>query len=515
MRNIFLIFWISLFSLHLFANANLIEREIKSHNFDKAKILLEKNPDENIDLWRELGFVYKENDELKKSIFCYEKILNFDSDDYDARLALARLYFETGELATSQKYFQRILDNDETDVEAYLGLARIQKAKKNFLKSIEYYELALKYLPENVPLIFEMTKVYLYSDQLDKALLSYKKILKIDDTWSEAWRGIGKIFWWRNQPFVAMECYKKAIVLDPENSEINRDFQNIKKSLDWNFTSTYSFQKETEDESTIKSYNQKYKLSKRITDNLLLNATSFWQYADKNEDNLITKRYYDSSYLKSDFFVLENLKLDFTIGGSLTDSTLTVIGGGFGFNHHFKDIKITNYLNFGNEYFYYWKKVRRNYFKDKIQFDYKKFSFETNYQIGKVEKNYILNKSRMAENTFLDYNFSLKYKIDKFPNISVGAVYRFMDYAYDSSLYYSPIDRKLYGLTSSLLYPYRKIYLYLDGSVNRDNNEVYETNFDAEIGVSIKKISLSLSYSSFKNKYYENNGLSLTLGGSF
>ncbi len=513
MKNVFLIFALFIFS-SIFADARQIEELIQAHNYDEAKLLLEKNPAQNIELWRNLGYSYKENNEFEKAIFCYEKVLAQNSEDYDARLALARLYLTTNLLVKSRKYFQQILDNDKTDVEAYLGLARIEKAEEKYALSIRYYRLALKYLPKNIPIILEIADVYLDSDKLDSALDSYQKILKIDDTWSEAWSGIGKIYWWKNQPFKAMQYYEKALELDPQNKEISNQLRDIKESIKWNFSTAFSFQKESEETYQIKSYNQKYQLKKRFNDIFSLQAVSFWQYADKDENSLTTKRYYDSSYLKSNLS-LRNFKLNCSVGGSLTDSTLTVIDAGFGFNFEIKNLKLENNLNFGNEYFYYWQKVRRDYLKENLYLNFGKISFQANYQIGKVEKNYILDKETMSENTFLDYSFSLKYKIKKLPDLSIGTVYRFIDYAYYSSLYYSPIDRSIYGFTGSLYQPFGKFYLYLDGSANQDNNEIYETNYDAEIGVSIKKYSVSISYSAFENKYYQSNTLSLTLSGEF
>lgn len=514
MKNIIFIFLIGFISF-LYADTSLIEKEIKTKNFAKAKVLLEKNNPRNIELWRELGYSYKEVGDLKNAIFCYKKIFKIDSEDYDAELALARLYLQTNELYLSKKYFQMILDNDITDVEALLGLARIQKKKENYSKSIVYYQTALKYLPDNIPIILEIAEVYLDANKLDLAERSYKKINKIDDTWSEAWSGIGKILWWKNQPFSAKKYYEKALELDPENKEIVNEFRKVKDSIKWNLSATFSFQKEIEDTYEIKSYNQKYLGKKRFSDKLFFTATSFWQYADKNESGLITKRYYDSSYLKTDWEVYDGIKVNFSIGGSLTDSTLTVLDGGLFLSHNFNFVKVNNNLNFGNEYFYYWEKVRRNYIKEKFILNFEKVDFQTDYQIGKIEKNYILDKSEISENTFLDYNFSLKYRFGKIAKLSAGAVYRYIDYAYYSSLYYSPIDRKIYGLTGSLYYPFKKTYLYFDCSVNQDNSNIWETNYDTEIGFSIKKISISFSYSEFKNKYYQNNNLSLTIGGDF
>ena len=517
MQRLFTLLFIIIISAPLVADNSQIIEAIKRVDFLQAEFLLanENVSEDNLEIWRQLGYSYKFNDEMAKAIACYEKIFSFDKEDYDAQLALARLYFFSQQYDLSQKYFELILANDLTDVEAYLGLARLEKAKDNFSESVAFYNLSLKYLPKHLPTLFELAETYIYSDQLDEAIKTYNAVLKIDDSWSEAWSGIGKIYWWQDKPFLAIQNYKKAIQLDPGNDEIIQEFKNIKNSTNWIVSVKYSGQTEIEEGYETTSFNQKYALSKLITDNFSLNANSFWQYAQKDENDFITEKYFDSSYLKSNYKIFKNNEINFTLGGSISDSTLTLIDGGWKFQTNWKKINITNNINFGNEYFYHWKKVRKNYLNEKINIKYKKFNFSSAYQFGKVEKNWIWNEYTQRENKFLNYNFALNYQVWNLPIIKIGSSYRFMDYQYNSSLYYSPTDRKIFGLTGSLYYSYKRSYIYLGGSANLDNYDEFETNFDSELGMDYHKFSFSLSFSNFKNNYYESRAFSLIIGGNF
>lgn len=490
----------------------------------KAKELLLQNEEvtaENLEILRYIGYSYKENNELEKAIAAYQRVFSFNQKDYDAQLALARLYLSNQQFDFSYQYFQLILKNDITDVEAYLGLARTEKSRENYSESITFYNSALKYLPEYFPALFEMATVYIYSDKLDDAVFTYSKILEIDNSWSEAWSGIGKIYWWQDKPFLSLRYYKKALELDPENKAITAEYENIKNAIGWNASIKYFGQSELEEDYEINSFNQQYLLSKRITDKFSASAKSFWQYAQKNQNDFITERYYDTSFLKSNYKYLPNNEINVTIGGSISDSTLTTIDAGWSSKFNWKNFKISNDINFGNEYFYHWEMVRRSYLRNNLKIKWINTEFKSAYQIGQITDNTISrkygqgNNSPSDYNNFLKYDFGINYQVLAFPTVKIGGSYRFMDYQYESSLYYSPIDRKIWGFNGSLYLPLKKVFLYLGGGVNRDNYQELETDFDSELGVNWEKISVSIGFSNFKNQYYESKSLSVIITGNF
>ena len=490
----------------------------------KAKELLLQNEEvtaENLEIWRSIAYSYKENNELAKAIAAYQRVFSFNEEDYDARLALARLYLSNQQLDQSYQYFQLILKNDITDVEAYLGLARTEKSRENYSESITFYQSVLEYLPEYFPALFELANVYIFSDQLDDAFFTYNRILEIDNSWAEAWSGIGKICWWQGKPFLGLQYYKKALELDPENNEIIAEYENIKNEVDWNVSVKYFGQSELEENYKISSFNQQYSVSKRITDKFYLSSKSFWQYAQKDQNDFITERYYDTSFLKSNYKFLPNNEINFTIGGSISDSTLTVIDAGWSTKFNWKNFKISNDLNFGNEYFYHWEMVRRTYLGNNLKIKWINTQFVGAYQIGQIPDNTISRKSGQGNNStsnynnFLNYDLGINYQVSDFPTVKFGGSYRFMDYQYESSLYYSPVDRKIWGINGSLYLPWKKVFLYLGGNVNLDNYQEFETNLDSEFGVNWKKFSVSIGFSNFINQYYESKSLSLIITGNF
>ncbi|OQX71062.1 MAG: hypothetical protein B6D62_02800 [Candidatus Cloacimonas sp. 4484_275] len=396
--------------------------------------------------------------------------------------SLARLYFQNNQIELSEKYFEMISDNDSTDVEAYLGLAEIEKKREHFERAIYFYKSALKYLPQYFPALFDLAQVYIYSDQLDSAIATYKKILSFDDTWAEAWAEIGKILWWKDRPFEALGYYKKALVLDPTNKEIIAGIEQVKNDLKWRISAKSFYIREKEEDYEIKSKNQKFAVAKRISDKLDFSLNGFVQFGEKTETatNNIIKKMYDSNSLNIRFKIFRNNELHLNFGGSFSDST-----------------------------------VRRNYLENKLSIKWKKFVLNNFYQTGKVEKNWIWNKTVKNENPFVTYDFNLNYRVFSLPKIKIGINHTFIDYQYDSTLYYTPSNRHINGFETSLYYPFKPFYLYSAVYGEIDNNNDAGWRLDLEAGYEFSRFSLALSFSDFKNPYYESNSLSLIFGGNF
>ena len=399
--------------------------------------------------------------------------------------------------------------------------ARAEKSNENYSRSIELFNSIITDRDEDIPPLFELANIYIYADKLAEAIDTYQRILEIDDTWAEAWSGIGKMLWWQDKPFVALDYYKKAMDLDPTNKDLSTAFTTVKKSTNWNASSKFFGQSELEEEYNIYSFHHEYSLSKRITDKILVSTKSLWQYAQKDEAGYVIEREYDTSFLKAVFQHSSHNHFNFSIGGSISDSTLTVIDAGWKFYRNILGYNITNNLNIGNEYFYHWKNVRRNYISNNLQIKKQKIDFRGNYQFGKVEDYSIVIDSQNGEsvfseyNSFLNYSAGFTYQLTNFPQLKIGGSYRFMDYQYSSSLYYSPIDRKILSLNGSFYLPIKSYYAYFGSGIGFDNYRELESNFDLELGFNLSKISFSISYSNFKNTYYENNILALIVSGSF
>lgn len=497
-----------------------VQNALDAEDYQQSAVLLEEevlSDPANIDAWRMLGFSYRMQGELEAAITSYQKVLELSTADYDAHLALGRLYLQTKQYEESAHEFSFINNNDETDVEALWGLARNAKFKEDYQTSINYYNQALQYLPDHIPTLFELATVYSYDDNLAEAIATYQNILDLDKTWAEAWAGKGKMLWWSGKPYSAKDSYERALELDSGNEEYLTEINKVDEEIAWYPSARFNMVEEREEDYTVKSWNQHYKLNKKLSDRLDFSLNSFWQYNQKERKrgtNTIEK-WFDNSYLKLNYNATDWLALNSTVGASINDSTTTVLDGGISLKSKWHKIKLLNNFNLGIEYFSHWEALKRIYLSNNFSVKWKRVDFMSSYKTGKVEKAPIWDGSTLSENPFLDYSFGFNYLLYKPVDLKVGAGTRFMDFESQSILYYTPIDRRLISINGSLYYPYKEVYLYVSSLVEQDNDEKKGYSNEVELGYYKAGWSISAGYGNFKNPWYESDSVSLTVSGRF
>jgi len=520
MRRFWLILFLIIWGLILNSLNPAIKTALADNNYQQSAVLLQAevlSDPANIEAWRLLGFSYKMLGDQKAAIDSYQKVLELNEQDYDAHLALGRLYLENQQYENSQREFSYLNNSDETDVEALWGLARVAKSQEDYSTSVRYFKASLQYLPNHIPAMLELAAVHSFADELKEAIKLYQTILTLDNSWAEAWIGLGKMQWWSGQPFAALENCKKAFILDETNLEYKKLINKIKSEIAWYPSFRFTKLQEREDDYTIDSWNQHYKLTKKLNDRLDFSLNSFWQYNQKERkrgSNTIEK-WYDNSYLKLNYKATDWLALNSTVGASINDSTTTVLDGGISLKSKWHKIILLNNFNLGKEYFSHWEGLQRIYLNNSFTASWRNLSFNSSYKTGKVEKAPIWDGSFISENPFLDYSLGINYLLYKPLNLKLGAGTRFMDYEYQSKLYYTPIDRRLVNVNASLYYPYKLIYLYASSLVEQDNDEKEGYSNEVEIGYSSAGWSISAGYGNFKNPWYESDTVSLTISGRF
>lgn len=520
MRRFRLILFFIILGFSLKAMTEAIQQALVVEDYQQSAALLEEEVQgdpANIEAWRLLGFSYKMLGEMDAAISSYQKVLDLNEADYDAHLALGRLYLQTQQYEDSKREFSYIHKNDETDVEALWGLARIAKAQEDYNNSISFYNQALQYLPDDIPTLLELATIYSYADELDEAISIYHTIIALDKSWAEAWIGLGRMQWWSGQSYAASENCKIALKLDATNLEYANLLDKIESENAWYPSFRFTKLQEREDDYTIDSWIQHYKLTKKLSDRLDFSLNSFWQYNQKERkrgDNTIEK-WFDNSYLKFNYQAFKILSINSTFGASIHDSTATVIDGGIRLNYVWKKFKLSNSTNVGKEYFSHWEGLNRVYLNNSFSLAWKRIIFISSYKTGKVEEAPIWEGTLLSENPFVDYSLGLNYLLFKPINLKLGVGTRFMDYQNQSNLYYTPIDRRLVSLNASMYYPYKHIYLYASSLVEQDKDEKRGYSNDLELGYTISGWSLSVGFGNFKNPWYESDNVSLTLSGRF
>jgi tetratricopeptide (TPR) repeat protein len=489
---------------------------------------------QNVDIeqLRKKGFEAKTNGDLEMAIGHYKNILELEAEDYDAWLAIARLCFLQEDYKNSMHYFEIIYANDSTDVEALKGLGDCYLYLDKPGQACGYYKKAISYLPSYVPLYFQLAKAYSWQGQLKKAIKIYEDVLVIDNTYSEAWQGIGKMLNWQRKPKSALPYYERAMELDPATISIADEYREVKKQLDYQISASLKILNETEESYEINALVQEYRFQKRLGDHFNVSANFLLDHSDRdftNPKDADTIRWYDNSWAKIGWLG-EHHKINVFGGYSQSDKKFSSYGIHWQWGFSINSVNFSNSFNAGYDYFYYWNQVGHHVFSDKLSIKYKKFTFDAGYGFGIVDsaeiRNIVKDSYGVDVNNHNEYAFSLSYKLLQNPKIIVAANYSYLDFDNKSSLYYSPYERKLWGPSASIYWPLKHFYFYASFSYNTGIEFYYDVkgsgfvknyldvdNWSAgsELGYNLNKLSFSLSGSRFYNPFYSNYAILATI----
>jgi tetratricopeptide (TPR) repeat protein len=474
---------------------------------------------DEIENWRSQGFQAKTEKDYATSIIFYQKILEADATDYDAKLALARLYILTEDYHQSIIIFNEIFSNDSTDVEAMNGLGECYGLAGNDKKSIYYYELALSFLPGDVQQYFYLARAYGNGGMLDQAIEVYQEINRVDSTYSEAWAGIGKMVYWQGKPKTSVGFYEKALSLDPENEEILEELQTVKRELDYGLSVNFGPVNEKEESYEITALISKIGFEKRMGDHFQVQASYLLDYSNRDytSNTYDTTRWYSNVWAKGSWISEHHLVSAFG-GYSNTDNKISAYGANWRLNYTAGPVTVKNSLNAGYDYFYYWNKVGKKSVSDEMQLSYRFLGFNAGYTYGMIDPVAVYNANGMSEvlsNPYQAYNLSLIFKVLKRPDIQIGLNHSYLDYKYKSSLYYSPFGRTLTGASASVYYSIARLYIYSSFSYNigqeysegkKKNEKIDVDNWSSniELGYNHQQFSFSVGASNFYNPYYQN-----------
>ena len=481
--------------------------------------------------WRAQGYQAKVDGDYKTATDNYLKVLTFDSTDYDARLALARLYTIQEEYNSAIELYNAIYRNDSTDVLALNGLGNSHLYIDKSNESIHYFKRVLYFLPGEVQQYFNLAKAYSFSGKLDEAIEVYREINKIDSTYSEAWAGIGKMYYWKGKPKTASLYYSRALELDPGNKKIIKESLGVLNELKFGLSLNVGPVREVEESYEINALISKVKLEKRINDRFHIEANFLVDYSNRVfTDNIAdTTRWYNTTWIKGSW-IAEHHKISAYVGYSTSDNLFSTYGLNWKSNYSFGKLKVKNSITAGYDYFYYWNKVGGKSLSDILSLDIGKLSFTASYTYGVVDSvlvdDFISDTYGLSDNPYNAYAFSLAYKILARPAIKIGLNHSYLNFKFKSPLYYTPFDRKLSGASTSIYYDYKKLYFYGSFSYNLGTEIYYEENTNGsgsgrnnarevkmdvnnwstniEMGYNFSPITISIGGSNFYNPFYQN-----------
>ena len=481
---------------------------------------------ESIEPWRTIGYKAKLNGDYTLAVEYYRKILEVEPGDYDARLAVGKLLILTEEYQEAISIFESIYFEDETDVEAMNGLGKCYGLLGMDSLSVAWYEQALGYLPENAMQHLYLAEAYGNAGRETDAILSYEKVLEIDDTYAEAWAGIGKMYYWSDKPATSMKYYKRALELDPGNDDLLEEISQVKTEMRWGLTLKISPVREEEESYTINAIVSRLKLEKRISDHISLDANVLVDYSHRDYTGEMsdTNRWYNSSWIQASYLQRHHT-ISAYAGYSNTDDKFSSYGAIWKMKYDPGKFIVKNHLQAGYDYYYYWNRVGATSVSDECSAGYSFVELSLRGAFGLVDPVYTIDYSNGAsgeirKNPYKTYAVSLNFKVLKRPDLKIGLNHSFLDYKYKSPLYYSPSGRSLTGASATVYHPMGNFYVYGSFAYNLGHEYNYEeteaNEFDKvkmnvdnwsaqlELGYKCRLIEFSIGASNFYNPYYQN-----------
>ena len=238
------------FLLYVFGTNSLLNKD-----FNKAKVLLKKGlyyNSKSVEILSNLGLVYEYQKEYEQAIFYYKKAIEINNSHYSSRFNIGNIYFNLNklkeakieyenllkfyktppllknlsetcyalnELKTSFKYAKEFHNLNKHNIDSVNLITQILYRKNKFKKAIHFCELGKSIEKNNLTNLNTLGKILINLKNYDKAILQFKQILKIDNSFAEAYFNIAVCYEGLYEFEKAIKYHRKALKIKPELPE--------------------------------------------------------------------------------------------------------------------------------------------------------------------------------------------------------------------------------------------------------------------------------------------------------
>jgi tetratricopeptide (TPR) repeat protein len=183
----------------------------------------------------------------------YEKILQKQSNNFDALQLLGSIYNQIKLPEMSLKYFDKALKINKTNPAVYNNRGNAFQALKRFGDALKSYEEALKLNPDYAEAYNNLGNTLQELGRFEDALKSYDLALRIRPDYADAFYDRGNAFQALKRFGDALKSYEEALKLNPDYAEA---YNNLGKTL----------QELGRFEDALKSYEEALKLNPDYTE---------------------------------------------------------------------------------------------------------------------------------------------------------------------------------------------------------------------------------------------------------
>ncbi len=179
--------------------------------------------------------------DYERAIFLYNKILDTDPAQSDARygLALSRFFVQKSKMenqldsADAQKNWVEVLNEfnilkqqkNSPQVLSMLSmceyeLGNLELKNKNYGQAVSFFEKAVEHDSLNIPAMYARSSLYDAAGYTDKAIEFLTKIVKLDQSQVSAFIDLGQIYLENQNPKMARRIWEQGLQANPKNEEL-------------------------------------------------------------------------------------------------------------------------------------------------------------------------------------------------------------------------------------------------------------------------------------------------------
>ena len=190
--------------------------------FDKAKDVLKEailKFGDNEMLLHELAFVFENLGGAAESVEYFSKLTDVDPYSYAAWYNLGNALQSSDQVVAAIEAYDYCIAIQEDFTPAYYNKAHCLFKQENYIDSIRVFEETYAYEPPQAHVFCHIGECFEKLQEFDKAIFYYRKSISADESYADAYLGIGLTLDFQGKTEEGLAFIDKAMVMDPDNTD--------------------------------------------------------------------------------------------------------------------------------------------------------------------------------------------------------------------------------------------------------------------------------------------------------
>jgi|GEM_PF-973659 len=172
--------------------------------------------------YQNLGRTFLNMGKVDSAYYYYRKAKSLSPYGLDADKALEELEILTMDSASRA--------SDFASFDMLFGLAERYAARKQFDLAQTYYQRALKLRPDDIRTLNNLGFAYQAQGKFDQAIVMFKRVIELTGGSAVAYNNLASVVYREGLTDSAVVLWEKALKFEPENVQIKKNLEFIKKS---------------------------------------------------------------------------------------------------------------------------------------------------------------------------------------------------------------------------------------------------------------------------------------------